>query len=164
MFRIFFIFLICFNFLYPEIYKEGDIIKQKAELKKLKKELDEFYKLKEKEYQKQKAELQKLLKDIKEERKKIQNLKKDIEKLYAEIKGEITSKTIKIYNKAKPKIVAKIFTQMIKEGKIDKVFDIIIKMKNKNVTSLLKFLDPKDASKITQMLEEYDPKKVKNKF
>jgi len=163
MLRFVFICLFGVNILFATVYKEGDIIKQKNELQKLKKELDEFYRLKEKEYKKQKNELQKLLKDIKNERKKIQDLKKDIEKLYAEIKGEITSKTIKIYNKAKPKIVAKIFTQMIKDGKIDKVFDIIIRMKNKNVTSLLKFLSPKDAGILTQMLENYDPKQVFSK-
>jgi len=161
MLRYVFIYLICVNFIFASIYKEGDIIRQKSELQRLKKELDEFYKLKEKEYQKQRDELQRLLKDIKQERKKIQDLKNNIEKLYAEIKGEVASKTIKIYNKAKPKIVAKIFTQMIKDGKIDKVFDIIIRMKNKNVTSLLKFLSSKDASKITQMLENYNPKKDK---
>jgi len=159
MLRFLFLFLLIISLSNGAIYEEGDIIKQKNELLKLKKELDEFYKLKEQVYKKQKKELEKLLKDIKQERKRIQNLKKEIELLYAQIKGEVTTKTIQVYNKAKPKTVAKIFTQMIKDGKIDKVFDIIIRMKNKNVTSLLKFLNPKDAGKITLMLENYNPKK-----
>ena len=40
----------------------------------------------------------------------------------------------------KAKNAADIFNQMIEEGKIEDVFDIIIKLKENNVTQILKFL------------------------
>ena len=148
------ILIFSLNILLAAVYKEGDIIRQKEELKKLKKELDEFYQLKEKEYKRQKQQLQKLLNEIKKEKEAILKIKKENEQLLKEIKGEIKSKTIKIYNKTKPKIVAKIFTQMIKDEKINEVFDIMVRMKTKQITTLLKFLDPKDAALLTDMLNK----------
>jgi len=149
------ILILNFLILHAVVYKEGDIIRQKQELKKLKKELDEFYQLKEREYKQQKQQIQKLLNEIKKEKEEILKIKKENEKLLKEIQGTITSKTIQIYNKTKPKITAKIFAQMIKDGKIDEVFDIIIKMKTNQITKLLKFLTPKDSSLLTDMLQQY---------
>ena len=56
----------------------------------------------------------------------------------------------------KPKIAADIFNQMVSEGKIDDVFDILIKLKESNVTQIMKFLSVANASVITQMLENYN--------
>ena len=39
---------------------------------------------------------------------------------------------------------------MISEGKIDDVFDIILKLKENNVTQILKFLSVTNASIITE--------------
>ncbi len=72
-----------------------------------------------------------------------------------DIKGAVDSKTAKIYNKMKPKIAAGIFNQMINDGKIEDVFDIILKLKENNVTALMKFLSSKNASLLTQMLMDY---------
>ena len=64
--------------------------------------------------------------------------KLEIQKLHDEdfailqdIQGTVKSKTAKIYNSMKPKIAASIFDEMIKEGKIEDVFDIILKLKEK---------------------------------
>ena len=73
-----------------------------------------------------------------------------------DIKAEVESKTSKIYNAMKPKNAADIFNQMIDEGKIEDVFDILLKLKENNVTQILKFLSVTNASIITQKLENYN--------
>ena len=55
----------------------------------------------------------------------------------------------------KAKTSADIFNQMMSEGKIDDVFDILIRLKEKNVSLILKYLDVANASVITQMIENY---------
>ena len=72
-----------------------------------------------------------------------------------DIKLQVESKTSKIYNSMKPKNAADIFNQMISEGKIDDVFDIVLKLKESNVTQIMKFLSVSNASILTQMLENY---------
>jgi len=92
---------------------------------------------------------------IEKEKKSIQSLhNKNIQTL-KDIEGLVQSKTSKIYNKMKPKIAAGIFNLMINEGKVEDVFDIILKLKENKVTSLMKFLSTKNASKLTQMLKDY---------
>jgi flagellar motility protein MotE (MotC chaperone) len=44
---------------------------------------------------------------------------------------------------------------MIIDGKIEDVFDIILKLKEKKVTLIMKFLSVENASLITQMLQNY---------
>ena len=61
----------------------------------------------------------------------------------------------------KPKNAADIFNQMIGEGKIEDVFDIILKLKESNVTQIMKFLSVPNASIITQKLENYNIEKQK---
>ena len=131
------------------------LIRQKIEIKELKKELNVFYNKKEKEYKERKKELETLLAKIEKEKKDIESIKKQNEVLLSDIKGEIENKTANIYNKMKPKIAAGIFSQMISEGKIEDVFDIILKLKEGKVTSLMKFISPKNASQLTQMLQDY---------
>ena len=77
-----------------------------------------------------------------------------------DIKLAVESKTSKIYNQMKPKIAADIFNQMIGEGKIDDVFDIILKLKESNVTQIMKFLSVPNASILTQMLENFNINKM----
>ena len=61
----------------------------------------------------------------------------------------------------KPKNAADIFNQMIGEGKIEDVFDIIIKLKENNVTQIMKFLTIENASMITQKIENFSVEKQK---
>lgn len=49
---------------------------------------------------------------------------------------------------------------MISEGKIDDVFAIILRLKENNVTQILKFMDISHSSIVTHLLEDY---KNKNK-
>lgn len=60
----------------------------------------------------------------------------------------------------KPKNAAQIFDNMISEGKIDDVFAIILRLKENNVTQILKFMDISHSSIVTHLLEDY---KNKNK-
>jgi len=78
--------------------------------------------------------------------------------LLKDINGEVESKTSKIYNKMKPKVAASIFNEMINNGKVEDVFDIILRLKENNVTSLMKFLSPKNAAMLTIMLKDYRAK------
>ena len=55
----------------------------------------------------------------------------------------------------KPKDAAEIFNQMIAEGKIDDVFAIIMKLKENNVTQIMKFLSVSNASLITEKFQNY---------
>lgn len=157
MIRVLLVFVLCFIFLeaQEERVSSAALIKQKIEIKELKKQLNFFYNKKEKEYQKRKKELDTILKKIETEKKDIQSLHDKNEQILLDVKGAVDSKTAKIYNKMKPKVSAAIFNQMINEGKVEDVFDIILKLKENNVTSLMKFLSPKNASMLTQMLLDY---------
>ena len=91
----------------------------------------------------------------------IKNLHDKNLEILQDIKLAVESKTSKIYNQMKPKIAADIFNQMIGEGKIDDVFDIILKLKESNVTQIMKFLSVPNASILTQMLENFNINKEK---
>ena len=131
------------------------LTKQKIEIKQLKKELNTFYNKKEEEYQKRKKELDTILSKIEKEKKEIENLRNENLQLLKDIEGEVASKTSKIYNKMKPKVAASIFNEMINNGKVEDVFDIILRLKENNVTSLMKFLSPENAAILTLMLKDY---------
>ncbi len=150
-------FLIFFNLYAQEEQRvtSAALIKQKIEVKELKKELNFFYNKKEKEYQERKKELEELLKKIETQKKNVQAIRDENSQLLQDIKGEVENKTSNIYNKMKPKVAASIFNQMINEGKIEDVFDIILRLKENNVTSLMKFLSPKNAAMLTIMLKDY---------
>ena len=129
----------------------------------LKKELNNFYKEKETEYQQRKKELEGILAQIEKERSQIQKLRDENLQILQDIKLEVESKTSKIYNAMKPKNAADIFNQMIGEGKIEDVFDIMIKLKENNVTQIMKFLSIENASMITQKIENYSTQTQKEK-
>lgn len=133
--------------------------KEKIEIKRLKKELSLFYKKKEEEYKNRKKELEKILKNIQKEKENTQKIYDANLALLKDISESAESKTAKIYNKMKPKTAAKIFNEMISEGKIDDVFDIVLRLKEAKITSLFKFLDVSNAAKLTQMLKNYKEKK-----
>jgi flagellar motility protein MotE (MotC chaperone) len=133
----------------------GNLTKQRIEVMELKKELNDFYNEKELEYQDRKKELENILVQIEKEKKQIKDLHDKNLEILQDIKLQVESKTSKIYNSMKPKNAADIFNQMISEGKIDDVFDIVLKLKESNVTQIMKFLSVSNASILTQMLENY---------
>jgi flagellar motility protein MotE (MotC chaperone) len=139
----------------------NSLTRQKFEVIELKKELNDFYNEKEQEYQERKQELEGILAQIEKEKNEIKNLHDKNLEILQDIKLSVESKTSKIYNGMKAKIAADIFNQMISEGKTEDVFDIIIKLKESNVTQIMKFLSVANASVITQMLENFNIKNEK---
>ena len=154
MLKIIFISLFLITSLIAE-ETSSSLTRQKIEVLELKKELNNFYNEKEQEYQERKKELESILAQIQKEKEQIKKLHDGNLEILQDIKSEVQSKTVKIYNAMKPKDAADIFNQMINEGKIDDVFDIILKLKENNVTQILKFLSVTNASIITEKLEKY---------
>jgi len=76
-------------------------------------------------------------------------------KILNDIEGKVASKTTTIYNSMKPKIAAGIFNKMIDEGKIDDVFAIILKLKEKKVDCILVPSVSTFAAILTEMLQNY---------
>jgi flagellar motility protein MotE (MotC chaperone) len=139
----------------------SSLTKEKLEVMALKKELNDFYNQKEKEYEERKKELELIQSKIESEKKAIQKIHDKNLALLQDIENTVASKTAKIYNGMKPKTAASIFDEMINEGKIDDVFDIILKLKEKNVTALMKFLSVQSAMQITEKLENFNVNDVK---
>ena len=135
------------------------LIKQKIEIKELKKELSSFYNSKEDEYKLRKKELEDIFKKVESEKQEIKDLHDKNLAILKDIKQLVAGKTTKIYNSMKPKIASAIFNEMINEGKTEDVFDIILKLKEKNVTLLMKYLSVPNAAKITLMFQNYNIEK-----
>ncbi len=141
--------------MYANTGESNSLVKQRKEIMDLKKELNDFYAQKEKKYQKQKLEIKKILTQVENEKREIEELYNKNKNILNDIEGAIGTKTSKIYNSMKPKRAAEIFDKMIEDGKIEDVFDIILKLKEKKVTLLLKFLSVENGAILTQMLENY---------
>jgi len=148
-------FLLLGSFVYAATGESNSLVKQRKEILDIKKELNEFYSKKEKEYQKQKLDIKKLLAQVENEKREIEELYEQNKNILNDIEGAIGTKTSKIYNSMKPKRAAEIFDRMIEDGKIEDVFDIILKLKEKKVTLLLNSLAVDNAATLTQMLENY---------
>ncbi len=151
---LFSLFLIC-SFINANQGESNSLVKQRKEILDLKKDFNDFYIKKQKEYKKQKLELKKILTQTQNEKKEIEELFNKNKQVLNDIEGAVGSKTSKIYNSMKPKRAAEIFDRLIEDGKIEDVFDIILKLKEKKVTLLLKFLSVENAATLTQMLENY---------
>ena len=154
------IFILLPIFLYSANESSSALIKQRIEVKELRKNLNSFYNQKEKEYQDRKKELQALLTQIEKEKAEIQALHDKNLSILQDMTETVNSKTAKVYNSMKPKIASAIFNEMISDGKIEDVFDIILKLKEKNVTLLMKYLSVPNAAKLTLMLQNFN---VENK-
>ena len=161
MIRIFLFFILFGTLLFAVEETSSSLTKQRIEVMDLKKELNIFYKEKETEYQQRKKELEGILSQIEKERNAVQKLHDKNLEILQDIKLEVENKTSKIYNSMKPKNAADIFNQMIGEGKIEDVFDIMIKLKENNVTQIMKFLTIENASMITQKIENFSVEKQK---
>jgi len=139
------LFLI-FNFTHAITTKEGVLYKEKQELLAVKDELNEFYEIKELDYQKNKAELEKLQKAIKLSENNILEIKKNNQEILDEINRVITTKAMLMYDKMKLGVVVNVFNEMINNGEIDEVFDIMMRMKEKRVMKILKKFDTKTST------------------
>ena len=134
------------------VMEEGHLFKEKQELITIKDELNDFYEAKELEYQKAKGELEKLEKATIQAEKNIQALRDENKKILQEIKREISNKAMKMYDKVKLGVVVNVFKEMIKEDKMDDVFDILIRLKDKRVMKILKKFDTKTSTIIMQKM------------
>ena len=155
LFKIIFIFILLEVCSFGAEETSTSLTKQRIEVMELKKELNNFYNEKETEYKQRKKELETILAQIEKEKRDIQKLHDANLDVLKDIKQEVESKTGKIYNSMKPKDAAEIFNQMIAEGKIDDVFAIIMKLKENNVTQIMKFLSVSNASLITEKFQNY---------
>ena len=166
LFRITTILFLFSTFLTAAIMEEGSLFKEKQELMEIKDELNEFYEAKELNYQRSKAELETIQKDIKIEELSIRTLRDDNQRILNEIKRVISTKTMKMYDKMKLGVVVNIFNEMIKNGEINEVFDIIIRLKEKRVMKILKKFDTKTSTilmKKMRIKKEEDEKIIKKK-
>ena len=143
------------------IETSSSLTKQKMEVLELKNELNNFYSEKEKEYQRQKKELEDILTKIEQEKAEIKRLYEKNDEILKEIRSEVVKKSIRVFELMKAKVAAEIFDQMILEGKIDDVFDIIVRLKEANVSNIMKTMSLENSSRLIQKLERYNKDKQK---
>ncbi|QKF58373.1 hypothetical protein ACN2EN_01795 [Aliarcobacter lanthieri] len=155
----FFIILFFAITLNANIETSSSLTRQKMEVLELKNELNNFYTEKEKEYQLNKKELEEILTKIEQEKAEIKRLHDKNEQILKDIRAEIQKKSIRVFELMKAKVAAEIFDQMILEGKLEDVFDIIIRLKEANISNIMKFLSLENASILTQKLERYNKDK-----
>lgn len=151
-FKIIIIVAILSNFSFAVVMQEGSLFKEKQELMAIKDELNEFYEAKELEYQRTKSELETIEKSIALEEKSIKELRDDNQKILLEIKREISTKAMMMYDKMKLGVVVNVFNEMIKNGEIDEVFDIMIRLKEKRVMKILKKLDTQTSTTLMKKM------------
>ena len=143
------------------IETSSSLTKQKMEVLELKNELNNFYNEKEKEYQRQKKELEEILTKTEQEKAEIKRLYEKNDEILKEIRYEVVKKSIRVFELMKAKVAAEIFDQMILEGKIDDVFDIIVRLKEANVSNIMKTMSLENSSRLIQKLERYNKDKQK---
>ncbi|WP_066347094.1 MotE family protein [Aliarcobacter cryaerophilus] len=139
----------------------SSLTKQKMEVLELKNELNNFYNEKEKEYQRQKKEIEDILTKTEQEKAEIKRLYEKNDEILKEIRSEVVKKSIRVFELMKAKVAAEIFDQMILEGKIDDVFDIIVRLKEANVSNIMKTMSLENSSRLIQKLERYNKDKQK---
>ena len=139
----------------------SSLTKQKMEVLELKNELNNFYNENKKEYQRQKKELEDILTKIEQEKAEIKRLYEKNDEILKEIRSEVVKKSIRVFELMKAKVAAEIFDQMILEGKIDDVFDIIVRLKEANVSNIMKTMSLENSSRLIQKLERYNKDKQK---
>lgn len=139
----------------------SSLTKQKMEVLELKNELNNFYNEKEKEYQRQKKELEDILTKTEQEKAEIKRLYEKNDEILKEIRSEVVKKSIRVFELMKAKVAAEIFDQMILEGKIDDVFDIMVRLKEANVSNIMKTMSLENSSRLIQKLERYNKDKQK---
>ena len=152
------IFLLSINFLNAGSVS-AELVREKKEVIQLKKDLNQFYNKKEKEYKKRKKDLLDILSKIEKEKQEIETYYNENLNTLKDIKGLVVTKTTKVYNGMKAKTSSKIFDKMIEDGEIDDVFAIILKLKEKKISSIMKFLSIENSAEITKMLQNFKAEK-----
>lgn len=156
-----FILLSIFTITLYSVETSSSLTRQKMEVLELKNELNNFYNEKEKQYQDNKKELEDIATKIEQSKIEIKRLHDKNEELLQDIRAEVVKKTVRVFEQMKAKVAAGIFDQMILEGKTEDVFDIIVRLKESNISSIMRFLSLENASILTQKLEGYNKDKQK---
>lgn len=155
IFKILLFLAISSTLVFGSVVQESGDDKQKQEILRLKQELNDFYNKKEEEYQIRKKELDDLLVKLEKTKQETEDIKNANKQILEDIKAEVSTKTSSIYNTMKPKNAADIFNKMVDEGKIQDVFDIIVTLKTKNITEILRYLNIENAAILTKMMKDY---------
>ena len=163
LFKILIFLMISISFSNAVLMEEGNLYKQKQELIEIRDELNEFYELKELKYQKEKSELEATLAEIKKEELVIKKLHDETKVILGEMRREIVSKSMMMYDKMKLGVVVNIFNEMIKDNELDEVFDILLRLKDKRVIQILKKLDTKISTIIMKKMRVHKDRENKQK-
>ncbi|MCK5110879.1 MAG: hypothetical protein KAQ94_05105 [Arcobacteraceae bacterium] len=149
------LFMFHFSLASASVMEEGEFYKEKQELIVLKQDLNEFYNKKETKYFEHKKELENILAKIELTKKDIEDIKKENQKIKDEITRVVVDRTITMYDKMKVKVVLDIFNTMVTNGRINEVFDIIVRLKQKRVLELLKKFDVPTKTLIMTKMKDY---------
>jgi flagellar motility protein MotE (MotC chaperone) len=155
--------MISISFSNAVLMEEGNLYKQKQELIEIRDELNEFYELKELKYQKEKSELEATLAEIKKEELVIKKLHDETKVILGEMRREIVTKSMMMYDKMKLGVVVNIFNEMIKDNELDEVFDILLRLKDKRVIQILKKLETKISTIIMKKMRVHKDRENKQK-
>ena len=157
-------YILFFFFVFTSMHaisESASLVKEKKEVIQLKKDLNQFYNKKETEYKERKKELENILVSIQKEKAAIQRIYNENLEILKDVNGVVANKTTKIFNGMKPKTASGIFNKMIEDGKIDVVFDILMKIKEKKATLIMKFLSVENAAELTIMFQNFNINKGK---
>jgi len=154
--KITFILFIFYSFLYPVVMEQGEFYKEKQELVLLKQELNDFYDKKEALYQQQKKDVEDILSKIEKRKKEIEDIRDENQKIKDEITRTVVDRTITTYDKMKVKVALDIFNTMIADGKINEVFDIMIRLKQKRILVLLKKFNVETKTILMDKMKKYE--------
>jgi len=163
LFKILIFLMISISFSNAVLMEEGNLYKQKQELIEIRDELNEFYELKELKYQKEKSELEATLAEIKKEELVIKKLHDETKVILGEMRREIVTKSMMMYDKMKLGVVVNIFNEMIKDNELDEVFDILLRLKDKRVIQILKKLETKISTIIMKKMRVHKDRENKQK-
>jgi len=163
LFKILIFLMISISFSNAVLMEEGNLYKQKQELIEIRDELNEFYELKELKYQKEKSELEATLAEIKKEELVIKKLHDETKVILGEMRRELVSKSMMMYDKMKLGVVVNIFNEMIKDNELDEVFDILLRLKDKRVIQILKKLETKISTIIMKKMRVHKDRENKQK-
>jgi flagellar motility protein MotE (MotC chaperone) len=162
MLRIILLLIFSINILVSsESFKEAQEEEKRKELSILKSEFNEYYEIQEKKIKNKLNNIQNIELKISKKEKNIEKLLKENKKILQKIKIELEDKTVGVYRGMKAKVVAVIFDQMISEHKIDEVYSILTRLKSRKIASIFKTINPKNVSRLTQMLLEGKKPKIK---
>ena len=163
LFKILIFLTVSISFSNAVLMEEGNLYKQKQELIEIRDELNEFYELKELKYQKEKSELEATLAEIKKEELVIKKLHDETKVILGEMRREIVTKSMMMYDKMKLGVVVNIFNEMIKDNELDEVFDILLRLKDKRVIQILKKLETKISTIIMKKMRVHKDRENKQK-